>query len=228
MKKICIFDVNETLLDLSALDPLFKKIFGISSVRQLWFQLFIHNAFLSIITDSYEEFAKIGLAALEIVAAKLNVNLKTLDKLAIANQLKNLPPHKDVIEGLKYLKQNGYKLYTLTNSTESFVKTQVQNAKISEYFEHTFSAESVKRLKPAKEPYEYVAKQLNVEPKDLILIASHAWDIVGAQKAGYSTGFIARPGMILNPLVKKPNFIAKDLQELAKLIVSNENINSLQ
>jgi 2-haloacid dehalogenase len=221
MNKICIFDVNETLLDLSALDIHFENIFGNSNVRQAWFQQFIHNAFVSIITDSYEEFGKIGLASLEMIAQKMNIKLKEEDKNIIFNQLKNLPPHKEVPEALNYLKENGFRLFTLTNSTHKVVQEQIQNAQIDQYFESNFSADSVKRLKPAKEPYEYVAKELNVKPKNLILIAAHAWDIAGAQKAEYSTGFIARSGMVLNPLVGKPDFVGKDLMELAKMIVNN-------
>jgi len=32
-----VFDVNETLLDLSALDPRFERVFGDASVRREWF-----------------------------------------------------------------------------------------------------------------------------------------------------------------------------------------------
>lgn len=33
IKKLIVFDVNETLLDLKALDPQFEQIFGDASIR---------------------------------------------------------------------------------------------------------------------------------------------------------------------------------------------------
>lgn len=41
MARVCVFDANETLLDMGAPDPSFKRIFGDSSVRQTWFNQFL-------------------------------------------------------------------------------------------------------------------------------------------------------------------------------------------
>ena len=35
---VCVFDVNETLLDLSALDDEFERLFGDRGARAVWFQ----------------------------------------------------------------------------------------------------------------------------------------------------------------------------------------------
>lgn len=37
MPRVIVFDVNETLLDVRALDPLFTRMFGVASARQSWF-----------------------------------------------------------------------------------------------------------------------------------------------------------------------------------------------
>ena len=37
MPPVLVFDVNETLLDLSALDPFFERTFGDAGQRQPWF-----------------------------------------------------------------------------------------------------------------------------------------------------------------------------------------------
>jgi 2-haloacid dehalogenase len=224
MKPILVFDVNETLLDLKALDPLFKEIFGDVSVRQQWFNQFIHNAFLSVITDSYKPFGEIGLSALEMIAERKNTKINSIDKMRIMTGIKNLPPHDEVPKALKQLKEAGYRMVTLTNSTQEVALIQIQNAGLSEYFERIFSADSVKMLKPAKKPYGFVAKDLNVEMKDLMLIASHAWDIAGAMKSGYKAAFIARPGAVLDPLMPKPDIDGKDLHEVAQKIIRYKEI----
>ena len=52
MKRVCVFDVNETLLDLAALDTLFERVFGDASVRRLWFNQMLQSAFVATITDA--------------------------------------------------------------------------------------------------------------------------------------------------------------------------------
>ena len=41
MARVCVFDVNETLLDLGTLDAQFERIFGNASARQTWFGQFL-------------------------------------------------------------------------------------------------------------------------------------------------------------------------------------------
>ena len=70
MARTIVFDVNETLLDLTALDPLFERAFGRSGLRREWFAQLLQSAFVSIITDSYADFGTIGRAALHMVAQR--------------------------------------------------------------------------------------------------------------------------------------------------------------
>jgi 2-haloacid dehalogenase len=70
MARVCIFDVNETLLDLRALDRHFQRAFGDAGLRQQWFAQFIHNAFVTTITDRYQPFGAIGAAVWGIIVAR--------------------------------------------------------------------------------------------------------------------------------------------------------------
>jgi hypothetical protein len=47
-----VFDVNETLLDVAALDPLFERAFGDPGAREAWFQQLIHSALVTIATGA--------------------------------------------------------------------------------------------------------------------------------------------------------------------------------
>ena len=49
-RRVLVFDVNETLLDLTALDPEFERAFGTASARVQWFQAMLSSAFLATIT----------------------------------------------------------------------------------------------------------------------------------------------------------------------------------
>lgn len=45
MPEVLVFDVNETLLNLAALDPCFERACGDSSIRQQWFAQVLQTAF---------------------------------------------------------------------------------------------------------------------------------------------------------------------------------------
>ena len=68
MPRVCVFDVNETLLDLGALDPHFERIFGDASTRQAWFGQFLALWVTEMVTGEYKDFGTIGGGALEMVA----------------------------------------------------------------------------------------------------------------------------------------------------------------
>jgi 2-haloacid dehalogenase len=222
MPRVLVFDVNETLLDLSGLDPIFARIFGDASVRGLWFTQLIQSALVATVTGHYTPFGQIGRAALEMMAARRGISLSMQDKQEIAQGLASLPPHPEVRESLEQLRAAGLRLAALTNSTLEVAEMQLAHAKLYDLFERVFSADQVKRLKPAPEPYRMAAQELGIETHQMRMVAAHAWDIAGSLRAGCATAFIARPGMVLDPLVRAPDVIGANLTEVAKRILEIE------
>jgi 2-haloacid dehalogenase len=205
-------------------------VFGSANVRSVWFAQFIQNALISIVTDTYETFGAIGDGALEQVAARLNVSLTPDDKARIMNGMKTLPPHPEVPNALQELREAGYRLCALTNSVQAVADAQLLNAGIAPLFADTsgksqiFSADSAKRLKPARAPYEYAAREMGVTISEIRMIAAHAWDVTGALRAGAFAAFIARPGMALDPLAPRPDIVGRDLQEVAAQIIAKGKV----
>jgi len=222
MARTIVFDVNETLLDLSALDPPFERAFGRSGVRREWFAQMLQSAFVSTITDSYEDFGTIGRGALDMVAQRSGVELAAEERDAILGTMRELPPHPEVAAALERLRDAGLRLAALTNSTEAVATAQLTNAGLTPLFERILSADSARRLKPAREAYETAAAQLGVDVGDIRLVAAHAWDIAGALRAGAAAAFIARPGMVLDPLAPAPDVVGADLAEVAARVIDAE------
>lgn len=222
MARICVFDVNETLLDLAALDPPFERVFGRPGVRREWFSQLLQSALVATITDAYAAFGTIGRAALEIVARRHGLQLAADDRDAILGTMRSLPPHPDVPGALRRLQAAGLRLAALTNSTDEVARAQLTNAGLAPFFERILSADSVRRLKPAREPYEMAARELGVEIGGIRLVAAHAWDVAGALRAGAAAAFVARPGMVLDPLVPEPDIVGADLGEVADRILATE------
>jgi 2-haloacid dehalogenase len=67
-----------------------------------------------------------------------------------------------------------------------------------------------------------VAERLGVAIGEIRLIAAHAWDIAGALCAGCAAAFVARPGMVLDPLFEGPDVVGADLREVAERILERE------
>lgn len=222
MARVCVFDVNETLLDLGALDPLFERAFGDAGVRRSWFQQVLQSAFVATITDTYSDFGAVGAAALEMTAEREGVRLSEEDRRSILGGMRELPPHPEVPAALDLLRGAGLRIAALTNNTVEVAEAQLGNAGISDRFEKVLSADTVRRLKPAPEPYRAAAEALGVEAPQVRLIAAHAWDVAGALRAGCAAAFVARPGMVLDPLVEPPDVVGADLSEIAASIIAAE------
>ncbi len=222
MSRVCVFDVNETLLDLGALDPHFERAFGNAGVRRAWFLQLLQSALVATVTGAYSDFGTIGGAALEMTAERQGVELSDEDKQRILGRMRELPPHPEVAESLDRLRNAGIRLATLTNSTKQVAEAQMENSGLRDYFEQILSADDVKRLKPAPEPYHMAAESLGVEVGGIRLVAAHAWDVAGALRAGCAAAFVARPGMVLDPLVERPDVVGADLREVAERILEAE------
>ena len=223
MARVCVFDVNETLLDLGALDPQFERVFGDASTRQAWFGQFLTSWLTAMVTGVYQEFGTIGGTALEMIAERQGVELSGEDKGQILSGMQELPPHPEVEENLARLRNGGMRLAALTNSTQQVADAQIDNSGLREYFDQVLSADTVKRLKPAPEPYRMAAESLGVEIGQVRLVAAHAWDVAGALQAGCAAAFVARPGMVLNPLFERPGVVGSDLREVTDGIVEAES-----
>ena len=218
--KVIVFDVNETLLDLEQMQSsVAKALDGNTQLLPLWFSTMLHHSLVDTVSGNYHDFGQIGVASLRMVAKNNNIAITNEQaKTAIVTPLLTLPPHKDVKEGLAKLKAQGYKLVSLTNSSNKGVKAQFESAGLMSFFDARYSIEDIKIYKPDLRAYEWVLTKLNVKANEAMMVAAHGWDVAGAKEAGLQTTFIARPGKTLYPLAKKPDHVVKDLHELAALL----------
>lgn len=218
--KVIIFDVNETLLDLETMrTSIGKALAGNENLTPLWFSTMLHHSLVTTVTGDYQDFGKIGVAALMMVAQNNDIEITEEQALeAIKVPLLSLPAHPDVKSSLVSLRTQGYKIVSLTNSSNNGVETQFANAGLTDYFDKRMSIEDIKVYKPDLRAYEWALKQLNVKPEEALMVAAHGWDVAGAKAAGLQTAFVARPGKALYPLATKPDYIVKDLIELVEVL----------
>jgi 2-haloacid dehalogenase len=220
MPRVLAFDVNETLLDLSALDELFEEALGDAALRAQWFAQMLQLAFVGAITDRYVDFTSAQRAALAMLAERRGVELPDAATAAILDRMRHLPAHPDVPDGLGRLGDAGFRLAALTNSPLDVARDQLRNAGLDDRFAAILSADQVRALKPRPEPYALVARTFEVPLGEVRLVAAHAWDVAGALAAGCAAAFVARPGMVLSPLGERPDIAGADLADVARRILA--------
>ena len=88
LPSIIVFDVNETLLDITTLEPLFDRVFGDRAVLREWFaQLILYSQTMTL-SGLYTPFGVLAVGSLRMVAAIHGVTAADSD----IDELKKLVP----------------------------------------------------------------------------------------------------------------------------------------
>lgn len=211
---LIVFDVNETLLDLETMTPIFERIFGEKIAMRLWFDNLIMYSEALTLADQYVPFTDIGAAALTMLAGVRGIKITDADKAELTEKFSTMPPHPEVPGALRKLREAGFRLFTLTDNLIEVQRRQLEHGKIIDMFERRFSADAVKRHKPAREVYAYAEKELGVQPSDMFMIACHTWDTIGAKAAGWGAALIRRPNNDVLGVGPQPDIVGDDLSEI--------------
>ena len=217
---LCVFDVNETLLDLAALDGFFAELTGDPAARRTWFDLLIHNALTVTAAGGYRPFGEIAAACLPVVAAAHGRTATAAQQQELGERLRNLPPHPEVAGAITRLRDAGIGTVALTNSVSAVAEEPLRNAGLRPLFDAVYSADQVERLKPAPEPYRHVLGDQGVAAPEAVLIAAHGWDVAGAAATGLATAFVSRDGRVPLPAADAPSLLAVDLDDVADQLVN--------
>ena len=219
---VIVFDVNETLIDIEALSPLFERVFGDRRVLREWFGHLVLYSMTATLSGLYEDYFSLGRGLFEMVGTIHGVAVDAADVEALREGLLTMPAHPDVEEGLFELKRAGFRLVTLTNSPPNpHGKSPLEHAGLARHFERQFSVDAVRAFKPSPLAYHMVTEELGVAPTDCCMVASHVWDTIGAQSVGFSAGLITRPGNAPLPMagLPQPDVVAPDLPKLAVRLI---------
>jgi 2-haloacid dehalogenase len=217
---LIVFDVNETLLDLTTLEPTFECIFRDKGALLLWFANFILYSSALTVAGCYVPFTDIGSAVMKMLADTLGIRIEDADKKELIEKFSTMPPHPEVPGALQKLREAGFRLFTLTDNLPEVQTRQLEHAGIVGFFERRFSADDVKHHKPSRLAYAQVERSLGVEPSQLCLIACHTWDTLGAVAAGWQAALIKRVGNDLLGVGPQAQIVGADLDDVADRLIA--------
>jgi len=141
----------------------------------------------------------------------------TMDEVRfLVAQIERLQPFPDVPEALARLKTR-YKIVVLSNGDPDMLETAKAFHKIP--FDAVISVAAANSFKPHVATYTKAAELLDVGMEDVLFIANHAFDCIGAKAAGMHTAFIDRRERPFGGTPHQPDIVVQDMKSLADMIL---------
>lgn len=128
--------------------------------------------------------------ALDRVLDELGIRFSESEKDELTLAWRRLTPWPDVAPALTRLK-GGYTLATLSNADVSAVIEMSKRAGLP--WDAIFTAEMAGVFKPDPAIYRMAATYLGMDAGEIMMVASHKYDIRAAGRLGFKTAFVARP-----------------------------------
>lgn len=204
---LIVFDVNETLSDMSPLADRFASAGAPELLSRVWFASVLRDGFAFAATGEFRGFSSIGRSV-----------LATMGLGAVADEILSafgsLDVHPDVVPGVRALTAAGHRLVTLSNGSASVAESLLGRAGIRDSFEQLLSVDDAGIWKPARGAYHYGLERTGVRADEAVLVAVHPWDIHGAARAGLRTAWLDRDGVAYPDVFETPTWRIASLEEL--------------
>ena len=215
---LIVFDVNETLSDLSLMQQRFEDVGLSGHDAAAWFSTVLRDGFALTVTGDNPSFASLARGALEVALSGRVPEAGLEESVShILDGFSALRVHGDVIDGVTALHHQGRRLVTLSNGAATVAATLLSGAGIEDRFERLLSVADAPGWKPAGEAYRYGLATCGVEdPGEAMLVAVHPWDVDGAHRAGLSTAWLNRAESRYPAYFARPDLEVTSLTDLAE------------
>jgi 2-haloacid dehalogenase len=130
--------------------------------------------------------------------------------------IERLKPFPDVPDALARL-QTRYKIVVLSNGDPDMLETAKEYHKIP--FDNVISVKAAESFKPHVATYTKAAEIMGVKLSEVLFVANHAFDCIGAKSAGMRSAFIDRRKRPFGGTPHQPDIWVDDMASLADLMV---------
>jgi 2-haloacid dehalogenase len=219
---IIVFDVNETLSDMSPMAARFSDVGLEAHLAATWFAGLLRDGFALTVTGANPSFADLAKDALRGVLEGAGRDVDEAVSHIMAG-FAELPVHPDVVGGIRALRDQGLRLVTLSNGATSVAQGLFERNGIDDCFERLLSVEDARAWKPAASAYAYALEVCDVTAAEAMLVAVHPWDIHGAREAGLATAWINRSGARYPQMLRRADLEVDSVTELADVLSSGSS-----
>jgi len=223
--KICMFDQYGTVVDMQkglteVVTPYLqgKGWNGRPDALVTWWRRthFENSMIDALLHREHTPYREIGHRALAYTLTRAQIP-HTMDEVRfLVAQIERLTPFPDVPEALARLKTR-YKIVVLSNGDPDMLEAAKAFHKIP--FDAVISVAVANSFKPHVATYTKAAEIMSVKADEILFVANHAFDCVGAKSAGMHTAFIDRRMRPFGMTPHQPDLIVPDMAGLADLLV---------
>ena len=220
--QVVVFDVNETLSDMTPLRERFTAAGAPGTLLETWFAGTLRDGFALAAAGSAASFPLVAAGAMRSVLALEPQLSQPIDDIvaSVLAGFQELVLHPDVADGMRLLADAGVRLVTLTNGSAALAAKLFDAAGIAELVERRLSVDDAGRWKPHPQSYAYAAQQCGVPLEAMCMVAVHPWDTEGAKRAGMHSAWLNRSGVPYPEAFLPPDVTGPDLSSLARGVLA--------
>lgn len=159
---------------------------------KIWRTKQFEYGFLRSITGHHEDFFKVTEDALVYTAEMMGLELTPEKREKLLNAYLTLELWPDAADGLRKLKASGVKIITIANFSERMLRTNADNAGITDLFDELLSTETNGTYKPDPKAYQLGLDRLGLKKEEVVFASFGGWDAYGAKNFGYPTYWVNR------------------------------------
>lgn len=221
--QVLVFDVNETLSDLSPLRVRFEDVGAPADLMPTWFAGVLRDGFALTAAGAYADFASVALDGLRALLSGVAGGAGDVEAAArhVLDGFAELGVHPDVPDGVRQLSAAGFRLVTMTNGSSTLTERLLAKAGLRDLFEELLDVRGPRCWKPARAAYRYAVERVGVRPEQALLVAAHPWDVDGALRAGLGGAWLRRGASAYPQSMSTPTYSTQDLAELADALLAD-------
>ena len=222
--KVCMFDQYGTVVDmqtgLTEVAAPFLEAKGWSgspnSFVTWWRRTHFENSMIdALLQKEHTPYREIGHRSVAFVLERAGIGHTMEEVRYLVAQIEKLRPFPEVPAALARL-QTRYKIVVLSNGDPDMLESAKQYHGIP--FDRVISVAEANAFKPHVATYTKAAELLGVELDEVLFVANHAFDCIGAKSAGMRTAFIDRRGRPFGMTPHQPDILVRTMTELAELM----------
>lgn len=222
--KVCMFDQYGTVVDMQgglvAIATPFLKAKGWkgdpNSFVTWWRRTHFENSMIdALLHREHTPYRDIGHRAVAHVMDRAGI-AHTMDEVRyLVGEIEKLTCFPEVPAALARL-QAKYKLVVLSNGDPDMLETAKRYHKIP--FDRVISVAEANSFKPHVATYRKAAEIVGVAMDEVLFVANHAFDCIGAKSAGMRTAFIDRRSRPFGITPHQPDILVPSMTALAEAI----------
>ena len=182
-----------------------------------WRRTHFENSMIdALCARGHTPYRQIGHRAVTFVMDRAGI-AHTQDEVSwLVGQIETLKPFPDVVAALHRLQESGYGLHILSNGDRDMLEAAAPH--IGFPFDSRISVQEAGFFKPAWQTYAKAEELIGLDRSQLLFVANHAFDCIGAKSWGMRTAFIDRRRRPFGETPHQPDLIVKDFGELASVM----------